>query len=464
MSFWKSIFGKKEEEKVDFITANTPNPVVAYINADGTYDYYHSHKDVLKFFYDNKEIFAKTVLPMLDICKNIGFSRSDLITAISDSMKFLTRNSVLENFKQISQGNNIKRNRLFTEIERKFENPYEVDSVLWGLDFEFTCLRSYLMNEELSNKIIASDSTVWKKDEVYKSYYKHMLTVAIAKTFLYTKVIALIEKEEELSKILNNAYKKYQDVDEVVEKTYDIFFDYIKISKQYFTKDDYNLCVMRIVYGCSYSLYTLEELQLESDIQTAGFSEIIDDIIANKRYKGKDIDILFKSVLCEKMPYTNNLLDFLYNMDLFDGFQNRIQKATEKEDLLNNDYDDVEDRLTIVDIDLMSGIEFENFLCSFFSNHGYECSTTKASGDQGIDLIAEKDGVVIAIQAKCYTGTVGNHAVMEAFAGMKYYKANRCMVITNSTFSKSAIDLAQANGVILWDRQILIEKLNGIYE
>ena len=55
MSFWKSIFGKKEEEKVDFITANTPNPVVAYINADGTYDYYHSHKDVLKFFYDNKE-------------------------------------------------------------------------------------------------------------------------------------------------------------------------------------------------------------------------------------------------------------------------------------------------------------------------------------------------------------------------------------------------------------------------
>ena len=53
---------------------------------------------------------------------------------------------------------------------------------------------------------------------------------------------------------------------------------------------------------------------------------------------------------------------------------------------------------------------------------------------------------------------------MEAFAGMKYYKANRCMVITNSAFSKSAVELANANGVILWDRQILIEKLNGIYE
>jgi HJR/Mrr/RecB family endonuclease len=50
---------------------------------------------------------------------------------------------------------------------------------------------------------------------------------------------------------------------------------------------------------------------------------------------------------------------------------------------------------------------------------------------------------------------------MEAFAGMKYYKANRCMVITNSTFSKSAIELAQTNNVILWDRQVLIEKING---
>jgi len=35
------------------------------------------------------------------------------------------------------------------------------------------------------------------------------------------------------------------------------------------------------------------------------------------------------------------------------------------------------------------------------------------------------------------------------------------MVITNSTFSKSAIELAKANGVILWDRQVFIEKING---
>jgi restriction system protein len=51
---------------------------------------------------------------------------------------------------------------------------------------------------------------------------------------------------------------------------------------------------------------------------------------------------------------------------------------------------------------------------------------------------------------------------MEAVAGMKYYNANKCMVITNSTFTKSAQELAKVNNVELWDRQILKEKLTGI--
>ena len=65
----------------------------------------------------------------------------------------------------------------------------------------------------------------------------------------------------------------------------------------------------------------------------------------------------------------------------------------------------------------------------------------------------------MAIQAKCNEGTVGNHAIMEVVAGTKFYNAEQSMVITNSTFTKSAIELAKANGVILWDRQVLIEKL-----
>ena len=107
----------------------------------------------------------------------------------------------------------------------------------------------------------------------------------------------------------------------------------------------------------------------------------------------------------------------------------------------------------------MSGQEFEQFVSSLFNELGYETSVTKTSGDQGIDIIAKKGNAVVAIQTKCYSKPVGNHAIMEAAAGAKYYNATKTMVVT-----KSARELAQANNVVLWDRAILKEKMNEINE
>ncbi|HCK64906.1 MAG TPA: hypothetical protein DHW49_01445, partial [Anaerolineae bacterium] len=73
-----------------------------------------------------------------------------------------------------------------------------------------------------------------------------------------------------------------------------------------------------------------------------------------------------------------------------------------------------EGEYTIDDIDLMTGQEFENFIAELFSRLGYETEITKASGDQGIDVIALKNGVKIGIQTKCYSGTIGNRAIQEA--------------------------------------------------
>ena len=115
--------------------------------------------------------------------------------------------------------------------------------------------------------------------------------------------------------------------------------------------------------------------------------------------------------------------------------------------------------LTIDDIDLMSGPEFESAVCSLFKAMGYAVHVTKQSGDQGIDVIAEKDSVKIGIQAKCYASAVGNAAVQEAAAGKVFYGCGKAMVVTNSTFTKSAVELAAANGVILWGRDILMQKL-----
>ncbi len=99
-------------------------------------------------------------------------------------------------------------------------------------------------------------------------------------------------------------------------------------------------------------------------------------------------------------------------------------------------------RLLHTDWHSMEGTEFERFLERVFEMLGYKVHTTKGSGDQGIDLIMERAGRRIGVQVKRYSKIVGNHAVMEANAGMSYYHCDRCVVITNSRFSRHAIKLA----------------------
>lgn len=114
---------------------------------------------------------------------------------------------------------------------------------------------------------------------------------------------------------------------------------------------------------------------------------------------------------------------------------------------------------TIDEVDMMTGNEFEHFICKLFIEMGYSAEVTKQTGDQGIDIIAQKNNIRIGIQAKCYGSTVGNAAIQEVTAGKKFYNCNKVIVVTNNYFTPSAIQLAQANEVILWDRSMLKEKL-----
>jgi HJR/Mrr/RecB family endonuclease len=67
------------------------------------------------------------------------------------------------------------------------------------------------------------------------------------------------------------------------------------------------------------------------------------------------------------------------------------------------------------------------------------------------------------IPTKCYAGSVSNSAVQEIVAGMKYYNCQRGVVVTNSTFTKAATELARKNTIQLWDRKILEEKISEIF-
>ncbi|MDD2446029.1 MAG: restriction endonuclease [Clostridia bacterium] len=107
----------------------------------------------------------------------------------------------------------------------------------------------------------------------------------------------------------------------------------------------------------------------------------------------------------------------------------------------------------------LSGTEFENLLVKLFESIDYVVEHLGSVGDQGGDLILNKDGERILIQAKCYTNNIGNQAVQQAVAAKKYYDCGRVMVIGTADFTREAVDLARANNVELMKKKQLQELL-----
>lgn len=116
----------------------------------------------------------------------------------------------------------------------------------------------------------------------------------------------------------------------------------------------------------------------------------------------------------------------------------------------------------ISDVDEMTGDEFERVTVRVLKANGYTFVTkTVASGDYGIDVTAEKNGKKYAFQCKRYSGNVGVKAVQEAYSGAKMYHADVAAVITNSSFTPNAQNMAKEIGVLLIDRNGLIKLMRN---
>ena len=99
----------------------------------------------------------------------------------------------------------------------------------------------------------------------------------------------------------------------------------------------------------------------------------------------------------------------------------------------------------------LDGLTFEYFCAELLRKNGFRrVEVTKASGDDGIDVIAYKKGRKYGFQCKKYSSPVGNKAVQEVYAGKAIYDCDVAVVITNSTFTAAATETAEKLGVLLW--------------
>ena len=151
----------------------------------------------------------------------------------------------------------------------------------------------------------------------------------------------------------------------------------------------------------------------------------------------------------------------------YDDYANRYDILVEKEDFYKicksvpNFKKAESNTAQEINIDNMEGHDFEYYCADLLRKNGFEnVEVTQGSGDHGIDVLAEKDGIAYAIQCKCYSSNIGNAAVQQAHTGKSIYKKDIAVVLTNRYFTAQAKEEAAVLGVKLWDR----DKLNSMIE
>lgn len=119
--------------------------------------------------------------------------------------------------------------------------------------------------------------------------------------------------------------------------------------------------------------------------------------------------------------------------------QTRIEKDKNREEKAGFDPDTIPE----------NGHDFEHWVAENLKPFGWQANVSVGSGDQGIDVVAEKNGKTVGIQCKLYSGSVGNKAVQEAQSGSMHYQVDYAVVISNAKYTKSAHQLAKSTGVLL---------------
>lgn len=97
----------------------------------------------------------------------------------------------------------------------------------------------------------------------------------------------------------------------------------------------------------------------------------------------------------------------------------------------------------------LDGIEFEHWCATQLRKQGWVAQVSKASGDQGSDIIASKNDVTISIQCKRSSKPVGNKAVQEVVASKVHLGTDFACVIATGGFTKSASALSKSTGTAL---------------
>ena len=350
-------------------------------------------------------------------------------------------------------------NHYFNKINTidDIEKNYNLN--LMGKSLKFTCYESSLFNEENRENLYF----------ITQFLYAYIFVCYI----IFLKQLKILVKNKEITSILKNIEKEKSEINYILFKFYPIYENFY--SDVFYKK--FTLCEMKIL------ILAFKDIELSKEfLRYNYYNEIIDHFKEDRNLENLinniDGNVFIKAynekylkISKNNQYYYSELIDYIFikvkeylskeaffNI-LFDkqSYIKKLQKNEELKKVLaeknkylfnkNIESKNKSERLTLNKV--KTGNEFEHFLRKLFSRLGYNAVVTKASNDQGADLVIEKNNQKTVVQAKFYSNKVSNKAIQEVIASKLYYKADNCMVVTNNDFTHSAYELARANMVTL---------------
>lgn len=294
--------------------------------------------------------------------------------------------------------------------------------------------------------------------------------ISFVRIIRLTKYVRLIYKDEEFIAIA-------KDSSTSIEEKYSIYEEfYIQIINEKLDINDFEVLINIITnyqenaIECIENLYQIIGLDIDKlIIETRGetlyreFDKIYNTQGFEYLMKDNDmVDVAFVSYVPYFLINKIGMEKWLLTLFEQEDFTKKISIYLKKSEILRKaktpNIEIIKERYN----NIVTGEEFELFLKELYEQLGYEVALTPTTGDQGADLIVEKNETKTVVQAKFYSSAVGNSAVQEVIGAIGFYKANKGLVITNNTFTKSAKELAQANSIHLIDGNSLVSIIETV--
>jgi hypothetical protein len=479
---------KLEEFKTEFIKARHPLFLIYKFlmnNCD-------SIDDVLEEYFVDLEICKnKRILKTLceEMYLEIGNTKSlnDMSKLLLNPIFIYDKMLELMDFQEKS----IPQEKIKNLIE-KYVNSYiinDLDEYIYNGLFNFDIEIIEIEKLGLFSDLLVEGINYWCKIGNFFSLYKNAFS--FIEVMVMSRNIINFNSDNELFIMYNNFQKNTSlEIDDISNKLYPIYTKFYKdvfereYSKyefkifMYIFHQDHNWSGLQNIsaYKDDINLFT-DYISCEDELVISKFNELLNNI-DNKKYfddnghsydlNNKNINTIYRMLYQDILEHVGSKLPYevffrLFTEDYDKNIQLLLQKQEdelifkERERFLKGDLtlELAKERDKFSYDNISNGYEFEEYLKTIFEELGYDVKITKRSNDQGGDLVIDRGNVRTVVQAKYYSNPVGNKAVQEVFSAIAYYNAHKGMVVTNNTFTSSAIALAEVNDITLIDGEEL---------